>query len=263
LRVSYSKLDKLDNCALQFVLSEELGLEGQASYYAWVGHLVHRLIEDFEEGGIEHSEEGLVKAAEERWRLQEFPSFAVSEAFRRSVTTTMLPAWFREYANTPSLDSEVRFEFEFEGATVTGFIDRVGQIATGGTQITDYKTGKGRDATAEDNLQLGIYYLGVNQAEELERFRPVKAVELAFLKDVRNGQIKRVQLGLNSKAQREYGETMAKRLATLVGRLRDLEETDTYRPDARAECRYCDFKTLCPLWPEGQELFPAARAGVI
>src|SRR5439155_5995757 len=45
LRVSYSMLDRMDNCALQFVLSDELGLEGEAGYYAWVGHLVHRLIE--------------------------------------------------------------------------------------------------------------------------------------------------------------------------------------------------------------------------
>src|SRR5439155_1210428 len=53
LRVSYSKLDTLENCALQFVLSEELGLEGAAGYHAWVGHLVHGLIEECERGDIE------------------------------------------------------------------------------------------------------------------------------------------------------------------------------------------------------------------
>jgi len=256
VRVSYSKLDKLDNCALQFVLSEELGLEGQAGYHAWVGHLVHTLIEDVQGGRVERTEEALIRAAQDRWRPQQFPSMAVSEAFRASVTRAMLPAWFREYANTPTLASEVRFEFEFEGATVTGFIDRVGAIKSGGTQITDYKTGKARDARADDNLQLGIYYLAVNHAEELERFRPVKAVELAFLKDLRNGEIKRVQLGLNTQAQQEYEAEMSARLAGLVGRLRALQEMEVYRPDPRAQCRYCDFKTLCPLWPEGRELFP-------
>ena len=254
--MSYSKLDKLDNCALQFVLSEELGLEGQAGYHAWVGHLVHTLIEDVQGGRVERTEEALIRAAQDRWRPQQFPSMAVSEAFRASVTRVMLPAWFREYADTPTLASEVRFEFEFEGATVTGFIDRVGAIKSGGTQITDYKTGKARDARADDNLQLGIYYLAVNHAEELERFRPVKAVELAFLKDLRNGEIKRVQLGLNTQAQQEYEAEMSARLAGLVGRLRGLQEMEVYRPDPRAQCRYCDFKTLCPLWPEGRELFP-------
>ena len=195
---------------------------------------------------------------DERWRPQEFPSLAVSEAFRRTVTRTMLPEWFRVYAGTPTLESEIRFDFEFEGAMVTGYIDRVGAVLTGGSQITDYKTGKARDVKAEESLQLGIYYLAVNRAQELERFRPVKAVELAFLKDLRNGEMKRVQLGLSPKAQQEYEQTMSERLAALIGRLRELNETENYRPDPTAECCYCDFKTLCPLWPEGRELFPAA-----
>ena len=231
LRVSYSKLDRLDNCALQFVLSEELGLEGQAGYYAWVGHLVHRLIEDVEGGKVERTEEALVRAAEERWRPQEFPSLAVSEAFRRTVTKIMLPEWFRVYAGTPTLESEVEFEFEFEGAMVRGYIDRVGAVSTGGTQITDYKTGKARDVKAEESLQLGIYYLAVNRAQELERFRPVKAVELAFLKDVRNGEMKRVQLGLSPKAQHEYEEAMDGRLAGTAVNFVDIPKLEhTHRP---------------------------------
>src|SRR5439155_25804418 len=110
-------------------------------------------------------------------------------------------------------------------------------IKSGGTQITDYKTGKGRNASAEDNLQLGIYFLAVNRAEELAPYRPVKAVELAFLKEARNGEIKRVQLGLNTKAQQEYEDTMSARLGELIERLRDLQASGVYRPDPRAECR--------------------------
>ena len=43
VRVSYSKLDTLENCELQFVLSQELGLGRPSGYHAWVGHLVHTL----------------------------------------------------------------------------------------------------------------------------------------------------------------------------------------------------------------------------
>jgi RecB family exonuclease len=257
--VSYSKLDKLENCALQFVLSEELGLEGAAGYYAWVGHLVHKLIEDCESGVIDRSEEALVAAAEQRWRPQEFPSHAVSESFRRTVTKVMLPAWFAEYGGTPALARELHFEFEFEGATVSGYIDRVGPVQSGGSQITDYKTGRARNVKVDDNLQLGIYYLAVNRAEELEEFRPAKAVELAFLKDIKDGRIARAQLGLNSKAQQEYAAVTAEHLSMLVRRLRELEATEVFRPNPAANCRFCDFKTLCPLWPEGRELFPETR----
>jgi superfamily I DNA/RNA helicase/RecB family exonuclease len=257
IRVSFSKLDTLENCALQFVLSEELGLEGQAGYYAWVGHLVHRIIEDCESGLIPRTEEALAAAAEERWQPEQFPSYAVSESFRRTVTRKMLPTWLLAYGQTPALAGESRFSFEFDGATVTGAIDRVGVVASGGSQITDYKTGKARGGPAEENLQLGIYYLAVNLAEELAEHRPVKAVELAFLKEGMGSRKFTAQLAMNAKAQQEFGEKMAARLSGLIEQIRELLRTETYRPSPQAECRYCDFKPLCPLWPEGRELFPA------
>jgi superfamily I DNA/RNA helicase/RecB family exonuclease len=258
VRVSYSKLSTLENCGLQYVLSEELGLEGQAGYYAWVGHLVHSIIEDCENGLIERTEQGLVAAAEERWQPREFPSFAVSQAFRRLVATVMLPAWLSAYGSTAALAGEIRFQFEFEGATVTGAIDRVSSAGKDGCQITDYKTGKSRSvAQADDNLQLGIYYLAVTRADELAALGPVKQVELAFLREKNlEGMVKRVQLGMNSSARKEFGDRMATRLAGLVGEIGELYRTETYRPSPTADCRYCDFKSLCPLWPEGRELFP-------
>ncbi len=258
IRVSFSKLDTLENCALQFVLSEELGLEGRAGYYAWVGHLVHRIIEDCESGAIPRTEEALVAAAEDRWQSEQFPSHAVSEAFRRVVTRKMLPTWLVMYGQTPALAGEIRFNFEFAGATVTGAIDRVGEVTSGGSQITDYKTGKARGGPAEENLQLGIYYLAVNLAVELAQYRPVKAVELVFLKEDVNSRRFTAQLGMNSKAQQEFGEKMAARLAGLIEQIRELLRAEVYRPSPQAECRYCDFKTLCPLWPEGRDLFPVA-----
>jgi superfamily I DNA/RNA helicase/RecB family exonuclease len=259
IRVSHSRLSRLENCDLQYVLGQELGLESPVGYQAWVGSLVHGIVEDCENGVIERSEEAIVAAAEGRWRRQEFPSLAVSEAFRRLVTTTMLPAWFREYGTAPAVAREQGFEFEFGGATVSGYIDRVGHVDGGGSCITDYKTGKSRNAgKAEENLQLGIYYLAINQAEELAPFRPVRGVELVFLRDVdfRTGQIARAAKGFNSKEGPEYEEAMSKKLTGLIEHLRDLQVTENYRPSPSAECRFCDFKTLCSLWPQGQELFP-------
>ena len=58
LRLSYSRLDTLENCELQFVLSSELGLDAGGGYQAWVGRLVHQLIEDCENGQVERSPAG-------------------------------------------------------------------------------------------------------------------------------------------------------------------------------------------------------------
>jgi RecB family exonuclease len=222
---------------------------------------VHKIIEDCESELIERTEEALVRAANERWSREAFPSLAVSEAFRRVVTEMMLPAWLRDYGGTPALARELRFQFDFEGAEVRGFIDRVSGIRTGGTQITDYKTGKGRGATAGDNLQLGIYFLAVSLAEELVRFRPVKAVELAFLRSTaRDGGIRREQLGMNTQLREEFGQRMSERLASLIGQIRELLSTEVYRPNPGADCMWCDFRTLCPLWPEGRDLMVSGRS---
>ena len=47
------------------------------------------------------------------------------------------------------------------------------------------------------------------------------------------------------------------RLTGLIGRIRELDELETYRPNPGADCFFCDFKPLCSLYPEGQPLFPS------
>ncbi len=256
-RVSYSRLDKLENCALQYVLSDELGLESRSGYHAWVGNLVHRIIEDCEGGTIDRSIDAILAAVDQRWDARQFPSLAVSHAFHELVTKQVLPAWLGEYGREPALGREVGFEFEYEGATVAGFIDRISPVQGGGTQITDYKTGKSRNAgKAEENLQLGIYYLAVQNAPELAPFRPVKAIELAFLRERRDGEIMRVTAGFTAKNRDEYQDAMSVRLSGLIAEVRSLLETETYRPNPAANCRFCEFKPLCPLWPEGAAVLP-------
>ena len=49
--------------------------------------------------------------------------------------------------------------------------------------ITDFKTGKSDSAgPPRDSLQLGIYYLAVQESADLAEFQPVTDVELAFLR---------------------------------------------------------------------------------
>jgi RecB family exonuclease len=263
VRVSFSKLDKLENCALQYVLAEELGLDDRAGYHAWTGHMVHRLIEDVENGTLERRLDALIAAAEARWKPQEFPSHAVSEAFRRLVTKTMLPRWFEWYGQAPAVASEVRFDFQFDDATVTGYIDRITGLERGGSVITDYKTGRAGDVLhPEDSLQLAVYYLAVHHSDALADFRPVRAVELSFLRDDprRNqaspGPMAIAQLPIRERDRGEYERAVTERLSGLIGQVRDLIATETYRANPAANCYFCRFKPLCPLWPEGADVLP-------
>jgi superfamily I DNA/RNA helicase/RecB family exonuclease len=258
IRVSASRLETLQNCELQFVLGEELGLDTSTSYYAWVGHTVHRIIEDCERGVVDRTLEALVDTAEARWRADQFPSLAVSEQFRRLVVDRMLPAWFREYGGQPALAAERRFEFDFEGATVAGVIDRIGRVEPRGSQITDYKTGKKRRLDADEVLQLGIYYLALHEADDLRQYLPVRGIELAFVRDVEffDGGIARLPKAFSKDEEPEYDSRMRATLSELIGRVRTLYETGRVRPNPSANCRFCTFQPLCPLFPEGADALP-------
>jgi superfamily I DNA/RNA helicase len=260
LRASYSKLDVLDNCELQFVLGSELGLGRPVGYQAWVGSLVHRIIEDCEKGQVGRTLEALTAEVDRRWRPQEFPAKAVSEAWRALAKGRMLPNWFERYGAHPASATERGFEFDYDGATIVGYIDRIGPDPAGfpGTRITDYKTGSAdRAPKANESLQLGIYYLAVLESEELKEFQPISGVELSYLKgDWRNGDLVTREWTVGTPDREEaYQDVMREKLSGLVGELRRLNESGVYRPNYQANCFFCEFQSLCPLFPEGRPLF--------
>ena len=260
LRASYSKLDVLDNCELQFVLGYELGLGRPVGYQAWVGSLVHRIIEDCEKGAVERTLEALIAEVDTRWRPQEFPAKAVSEAWRSLAQKKMLPNWFERYGAHPASATEEGFEFDYEGASIVGYIDRIGPDPAGfpGSRITDYKTGSAdRAPKANESLQLGIYYLAVLESEDMKEFQPVSGVELSYLKgDWRTGELVTREWTVGTPDREEaYQDVMRQKLSGLVGELKRLNDSGSYRPNYQANCFFCEFQSLCPLFPEGRPLF--------
>jgi superfamily I DNA/RNA helicase/RecB family exonuclease len=258
LRVSYSRLSNLANCELQHVLGDDLGLGRDAGYQAWVGKVVHALIEDCEKGAIAKTKEAILAALDARWDERVFPSRAVSVAYRRLVEDRMFPNWWFAYGESQSLAVEQYFEFQFDGVRINGVIDRIGAILSGGTRITDFKTGNPDNAPkAEESLQLGIYYLAVQRSEDLAEYRPVRAVELAFVKGHwRTGEIVTKAWQVSQRSQEEYQAKVEATLSQLIAEKKRLNEEEVYRPNPAADCFWCEFKSLCPLYAEGRPLFP-------
>ncbi len=265
IRVSYSRLSNLEACELMHVLGDELGLGKPGSYHAWVGKTVHAILEQVEKGEIAKEPRALVEVLEARWRQQEFPSIAVSTAFFHLARDHMLRNWFDNYAKSPAAGIERFFEFELEGATVIGYIDRIGQAVQDGYVITDFKTGKSDSAgPPRESLQLGIYYLAVQESPDLAEFQPVKTVELAFLRgNWKSPDIDHRKWMVTERDEEAYQAEMRERLSDLIARKRDLNEREVFRPNPYANCRFCDFQTLCPLYAEGQPVFSVevVRAG--
>ena len=56
------------------------------------------------------------------------------------------------------------------------------------------------------------------------------------------------------------GARCASGSSALIARKRELNEREDFRPNPYANCRFCDFQTLCPLFPEGQPVFPVGVA---
>jgi hypothetical protein len=258
LHLSYSRLGNLENCSLQYLLANELGLDVGGGYQAWVGKLIHSIIEACEVGAVERTPEGFAAEIERRWQPSRFPSMAISEAERRHAIDRLVPNWFERYGDLPAAATERRFTFEYDGAVVNGVIDRIGPTPEDETRITDYKSGRADNAgrTAE-NLQLGIYYLAVAECEDLAEFRPVQGVELAFLA----GKWKKPELALlewpiAEGAEEDYKQRMRERLSGLIQTIHELDATGRYVPSTKANCRFCSFQTLCPRYPEGGAVFP-------
>jgi RecB family exonuclease len=260
IRLSFSRMDRLENCELQFALSEELGLDPGGGHQAWVGKLVHRIIEEIENGAIARTPEAFAAAVTTRWQPERFPSRAISESELRNAVEVLIPNWFERYGDLPAHEggTESRFSFELDDARITGKIDRIGPAPEGGTRITDFKTGRADNAgRAEESLQLGIYYLAVQNCEDLEPFRPVSGVELAFLGGARGKKELRVlDWPIDPAEEAEYVGRMRRRVADLVGRVRELDAEGRYVASTSASCFFCRFQTLCPRYPEGSEVFP-------
>ena len=258
LSLSYSRLSTLENCELQFVLSSELGLDPGGGYQAWVGKLVHSIIEGCERGEVERTPEAFERALDERWEKTRFPSYAISEAERANAKTVLIRNWFERYAEPPATATERGFAFEFEGARIRGKIDRIGPVPEGGTRITDYKTGRSDSAPKPaESLQLGIYYLAVNEDDELAEHRPVQAVELAFLGGKKADPALDVKAwSVSEDVEEDYKARMRERLTELIDRIRELNEERRYVANTKASCFFCRFQTLCTRYPQGGAVFP-------
>jgi len=260
MHLSYSRLSTLENCDLQYVLSSELGLDPGGGFQAWVGKLVHSIIEDCENGEIERTPDAFRRVLDERWEPARFPSYAISEAERANAKDVIIPNWFERYEHPPATATEQVFSFAFDGATIRGKIDRIGPGPDGRTRITDYKSGRSDSAPKpSESLQLGIYYLAVSECEDLAEHRPVAAVELAYLGGRKGKPALDVrEWSVSEENEEDYKARMRERMSGLVDRIRDLDRERAYVASTKASCFFCGFQTLCTRYPQGGLVFPIA-----
>jgi superfamily I DNA/RNA helicase/RecB family exonuclease len=249
LRTSYSRLSTLQNCGLQYLYGVELGLDPASTHQMWLGKVVHAIIEDVNLGNLERSEEAVLRALAEAWEKERFPRRAI-ERQRRRDAETMLRNWLKGEGVGPER-SEQWFEFPIDGAVLRGRIDAVFRMENGHLRVVDYKTGRypPTEEQVKEDLQLAAYFLALRRTEELKDLGEPRLLQLAFLLESRFREAF-LQRSVRPADVDGYEEWAEETITHLLGRVR----AEDFAPDPEADCRFCSFKPICPVWPQGAEV---------
>lgn len=250
LRTSYSRLSAYDNCALQYLYQVELGLDTETSHFMLVGTWVHDIVDRCARGEIPATEEALLAALDEMWDPTTFGAVAI-EHRRRLDAEEMLRRWLAKDGKLDTLVSEVAFEFPIDGAKMRGRIDRVVRLGSSMVRLIDYKTSKnGKNMEeAKDDLQLASYFLALKRDPNLKTLGEPKYLELAYLGSfTRDGGFWRA--GFDPTKREGFEQQAQERLEGFVAGIK----AEEFAPSPSADCQWCRFKTLCPVWAEGDEV---------
>ena len=103
------------------------GSAASAGYQAWVGKLVHGIIERIEKGELGKTKDEILAEVDKRWRDAGVPVEGRRRSpIARSSRRQMFKNWWFQYGEEESLANEEFFSFEFDDATIVGVIDRIG-----------------------------------------------------------------------------------------------------------------------------------------
>ncbi len=244
LRTSYSRISTYDNCGLQYLLSVVLGLDPESSHNMAFGSWIHKVFEECETGAITNEAAALIRY-EELFDENVFPNRAVARQFRRE-GEVMIDRYVQLLKPGQAAVAETGFKIELEGHRITGRIDRVDKIGKN-LVISDYKTSKSVVSwdEARESLQLAIYYLAARTDPELSSLGEPASMQLIYP----NAPLSRGEV----QKRCQNPEEAQRALERLPGLMEEVLAED-FRPNPEADCRWCKFKPLCPLWAEGKEL---------
>ena len=254
LRTSYSRISTYDNCGLQYLCAVALGLDPDSSHNMQFGSVIHKVFEELENGTLPVEP----KAAYERYHelfkgiASQFPNKAQARQFYRE-GQLMIERYGRYLKPGTAAVAEASFKVDFEGHRIAGRIDRVDKIGRN-IVISDYKTSKSVAGweEARTSLQLAIYYLAATTPGAIEPPGPdltelgePAAMQLIYP----NVPPSRGDVQKRSQKPEEAQEVLKRLPALIEGVL-----AEDFRPNPEADCKWCKFKPLCPLWSEGKEL---------
>lgn len=126
------------------------------------------------------------------------------------------------------------FKIKVGNYLIHGRIDRIDQLADGGLEIIDYKTGAAKTKVeGEDKDQLLIYQIAASQLPEYKQIGAPKKLTYFYLND----NTKVSFLG----ADRELDKLEEK----LIGAIEEIKSGNFTATPGSHVCKYCDFRDIC------------------
>lgn len=249
VRLSFSRIDTLQRCSLQFRYRYVDRLPGRPTTYLSFGTSVHSALELFHDRTLfgKPSLEDLHQFLYDHWDSTGYDHVDRDHQLRdwQRAKHTLTRYWTRvgdDYR--PAADTEKWFELPVgERALVVGSIDRIDVDEDGDLHVVDYKTGRLRDREkVRGSLQLAIYALA---CEHLYGRLPA-TVSLDYVVADVPVVVAVGELDLDG-ARDAVEEAAAAVLA------------DHYEPTPTRLCDWCDFQSVCPAWAgEGDDVLGPA-----
>lgn len=248
MRLSYSAISTYQKCPLAYKFQYIEKVPTKPSHYLSFGSSVHSALEFFYNVKVAQpcSLERLLQELEKVWKSDGYESESREQEYKEK-GRAILTLFYHE--NVPSFTVPVavekRFLIDLDGIKLSGVIDRITRLASGGLEIIDYKTNEKLPPPyrLKEDLQLPIYHMA---AEQLYGKEPDK-VTLYFL--VPNEKIS------TKKTKRDITQTRQKIL-----RVADSIQKQKFEPLKNPLCPWCDFIELCPLHADNPAILAKAAA---
>ncbi len=181
--LSYTQISLYQSCPLCYKLQYIDGLKPKDKWYFSFGRTMHDCVEYF--FGVRvpppPSLDELLQFYEENWLSEGYESAeeeARYKAYGREILTRFQEIHSADFKMP--LAVERMFNISIEGVRLTGYIDRIDKLDSGGLSIVDYKTNKELFTAdhLEKDLQLTLYQLAAEQTWHL----PVEKLTLYHLR---------------------------------------------------------------------------------
>ncbi len=238
VRLSYSAIDRLRRCPLQFRYSRIDRMPTRPSPQMSLGTSVHSALQSYWDRRLPLTPalDEVLQALYHSWdrsgyadleREEELAWYRTAQDMVRAHWEQTSPTW------QPAAACEQWFDVAIgDDATVIGSIDRLDVDEDGALHVIDYKTGRlGNQASVEGSLQLAIYALA---CERLWGRLPA-TVSLQFLASGIDVVVPIDRIDLDGAR------------ATISAAAQIVLAGD-FRPTPGGVCERCDFRRTCPVW---------------